>query len=142
MFSEIAEIKSIREQKLHLLAREKELSKPVLTNLDMIPTLYMWFSEIISNRDCPGRVESVTQRKKFLFIVLFLYSPATLAEGKMLSGLREELVRLLNVSPSVISNNCRDIVFLYNWDPDWRMLDGVFIEILSKIKPGINKEVN
>lgn len=136
MFSEIAEIKSIREQKLHLLAREKELSKPVLTNLDMIPKLYIWFSEIISNRDCPGRVESVTQRKKFLFIVLFLYSPVTLAEGKMLSGLREELAKLLNVSPSVISNNCRDIVFLYNWDPDWRMLDGVFNEMMKRIKLG------
>ena len=136
MFSEIAEIKSIREQKSKLLEREKELTEPILTDLDMIETLYTWFSEIISDRDCPGRVESVTQRKKFLFIVLFLYSPATLAEGKMLSGLREELARLLNVSPSVISNNCRDIVFLYNWDPDWRMLDGVFNEMMKRIKPG------
>lgn len=136
MFSEIAEIKSIREQKSRLSEREKELTEPTLTDLDMIPTLYAWFSEIISDRDCPGRVESVTQRKKFLFIVLYLFSPVTLAEGKMLAGLREKLARLYNVSPVVISNNCRDIVFLYNWDPEWRMLDGVFDEMMGKLKPG------
>lgn len=136
MFSEIAEIKSIREQKSRLSEREKELTEPTLTDLDMIPTLYAWFSEIISDRDCPGRVESVTQRKKFLFIVLYLFSPVTLAEGKMLAGLREKLARLYDVSPVVISNNCRDVVFLYNWDPDWRMLDGVFDEMMKKLKPG------
>ena len=43
MFSEIAEIKSIREQKSKLSEREKELTEPILTDLDMIGTLYRWF---------------------------------------------------------------------------------------------------
>ena len=34
MFSEIAEIKSIREQKSKLSEREKELTEPILTDLD------------------------------------------------------------------------------------------------------------
>lgn len=137
MFSKIAEIKSIREQKSRLSDREKELTEPTLTDLNMIPTLFTWFLEIISDRDCPGRVESVTQRKKFLYIILFLYSPVTLAEGKMLTGLREELSRLFNVSPTVISNNYKDIDFLCNRDPDWRMMDGVFDEIMKRIKAGV-----
>ena len=48
MFSEIAEIKSIREQKSKLSEREKELTEPTLTDLNMIETLYGWFQEIIS----------------------------------------------------------------------------------------------
>lgn len=136
MFSEIAEIKSIREQKSRLSERERELTKPTLTDLDMIGTLYEWFKEILESRDCPGRVESVTQRKKFIFIVLFLYSPGALAEGKMLAGLREKLAKLFDVSPVVISNNCRDVVFLYNWDPDWRIMDRVFTEMMKRMKPG------
>ena len=43
MFSEIAEIKSIREQKSKLSEREKELTEPILTDLDMIGMLYRWF---------------------------------------------------------------------------------------------------
>ena len=54
MFSEIAEIKSIREQKSKLSEREKELTEPILTDLDMIGMLYRWFQEIISQkvREC------------------------------------------------------------------------------------------
>ena len=89
MFSEIAEIKSIREQKSKLSAREKELTEPILTDLDMIGALYRWFQEIISQKET-FRVGSVTQRKKFIFIILFLYSPSTLAGGKMKNGLRNK----------------------------------------------------
>lgn len=80
MFSEIAEIKSIREQKSKLSEREKELTEPTLTDLDMIGTLYRWFQEIISQKKT-FRLGNVTQRKKFIFIILFLYSPSTLAKG-------------------------------------------------------------
>ena len=80
MFSEIAEIKSIREQKSKLSEREKELTEPILTDLDMIGTLYRWFQEIISQKET-FRLGNVTQRKKFIFIILFLYSPSTLAGG-------------------------------------------------------------
>ena len=43
MFSEIAEIKSIREQKSKLSEREKELTEPILPELVMIGMLYWWF---------------------------------------------------------------------------------------------------
>ena len=70
MFSEIAEIKSIREQKSKLSEREKELTEPILTDLDMIGMLYRWFQEIISQKEI-FRSGNVTQRKKFIFIILF-----------------------------------------------------------------------
>ena len=46
MFSNIFELKSIREQKYRLSERESEIAKPVLTDLGMIDTLYEWFKEI------------------------------------------------------------------------------------------------
>ena len=39
MFSEIAEIKSIREQKSKLSEREAELTTPILTDLNQISVL-------------------------------------------------------------------------------------------------------
>ncbi|MEI3107214.1 MAG: hypothetical protein V8T16_17585 [Parabacteroides merdae] len=97
MFSEIAEIKSIREQKSKLSEREKELTEPILTDLDMIGMLYRWFQEIISQKEI-FRSGNVTQRKKFIFIILFLYSPSTLAGGKMKNGLRDKLAEVLGVN--------------------------------------------
>ena len=80
-FSSIVELKSIREQKSRLSEREQELSSPILTDFSLIPEIYEWFREILSGADCPPNPESVTQRKKFLFIVLFLFAQVCLPVG-------------------------------------------------------------
>lgn len=120
-FSSIVELKSIREQKSRLSERENELAQPMLTDLSMIPRIYEWFKDILSARDCPPRLESVTQRKKFLFIILFLYSPSTLAGGRLQNGVRAALREVFpEVAPCVISNNISDITFIYQQYKDFR----------------------
>ena len=136
MFSEIAEIKSIREQKSKLSEREKELTEPTLTDLNMIETLYGWFQEIISQKEI-FRSGNVTQRKKFIFIILFLYSPSTLAGGKMKNGLRDKLAEVLGVNAqTTISNNCNNLVFSYQLYKYFRQdVDWIYGEMMERIKP-------
>ena len=120
-FSSIVELKSIREQKSRLSERENELAQPMLTDLSMIPRIYEWFKDILYAKDCPPRLESVTQRKKFLFIILFLYSPSTLAGGRLQNGVRAALREVFpEVAPCVISNNISDITFIYQQYKDFR----------------------
>ena len=135
MFSEIAEIKSIREQKSKLSEREKELTEPTLTDLNMIETLYGWFQEIISQKEI-FRSGNVTQRKKFIFIILFLYSPSTLAGGKMKNGLRDKLAEVLGVNAqTTISNNCNNLVFSYQLYKYFRQdVDWIYGEMMERIK--------
>lgn len=113
MFSNIFELKSIREQKYRLSERESEIAKPVLTDLGMIDTLYEWFKEIaLEGKELPKG--NVSQRKKFIFIILYLYSPTTLAGGKMRAGLREKLAEVFPIKEkSVVSNNTNNLVFSY-----------------------------
>ena len=135
MFSKIAEIKSIREQKSRLSEREKELTEPTLTDLEMIGTLYNWFQDIISQKE-KFRVGNVTQRKKFIFIILFLYSPSTLAGGKMKNGLRDKLAEVLGVNAqTTISNNRNNLVFSYQLYKYFRQdADWIYGEIMEKLK--------
>ena len=134
-FSSIVELKSIREQKSRLSERENELSRPFLSDYSLIQTLYSWFKEILANRDCAPNPESVNQRKKFLFIVLFLYSPSVLAGGKMPDGLRDTICRTLGMNTgSTISKNCADVVFLYQNYKDFRQdIEYLYAEILERI---------
>lgn len=135
-FSSIVELKAIREQKSRLSEREQELSAPMLTDFTLIPEIYSWFKEILSQSDCPPNFESVTQRKKFLFIVLFLFAPSVLAGGRLPNGIRAEIAGVFpDVSPCVISNNIADVSFIYQQYKDFRQdIEYIYIHILEKLK--------
>ena len=135
-FSSIVELKSIREQKSRLSEREQELSSPVLTDFNLIPEVYSWFKEILSDTGCSPNIESVTQRKKFLFIVLFLFAPSVLAGGRLPNGIRAEIAGVFpDVSPCVISNNITDVSFIYQQYKDFRQdIEYLYNRILERLK--------
>ena len=135
-FSSIVELKSIREQKSRLSEREQELSSPVLCDTSLIPQIYSWFKEILSDTGCPPNIESVTQRKKFLFIVLFLFAPSVLAGGRLPNGIRAEIAGVFpDVSPCVISNNIADVSFIYQQYKDFRQdIEYLYNQILERLK--------
>lgn len=134
MFSNIFELKSIREQKHRLSERESEIAKPVLTDLGMIDTLYEWFKEIaLDGKELPKG--NVSQRKKFIFIILYLYSPTTLAGGKMRAGLREKLAEVFPIKEkSVVSNNTNNLVFSYQLYKYFRQdVERIYKEIILRL---------
>lgn len=135
-FSSIVELKAIREQKSRLSEREQELSAPMLTDFALIPEIYSWFKEILSQSDCPPNFESVTQRKKYLFIVLFLFAPSVLAGGRLPNGIRSEIASVFpDVSPCVISNNIADVSFIYQQYKDFRQdIEFIYNQVLERLK--------
>lgn len=135
-FSSIMELKAIREQKSRLSEREQELSSPILADYSLIPEIYVWFKEILAERPCPPNPENVTQRKKFLFIVLFLFAPSVLAGGRIPNGIRAEISHVFpDVSPCVISNNIADVSFIYQNYKDFRLdVECLYNKILDKLK--------
>lgn len=136
VFSSIMELKAIREQKSRLSEREQELSLPILTDLSLIQELYQWFKEILSRMDCPPNPDSVTQRKKFLFIILFLFAPSVLAGGRLPNGIRAEIAHVFpDVSPCVISNNIADVSFIYQQYKDFRQdIEFIYNQVLERLK--------
>lgn len=141
-FSIITELKSVREQKSRLSQREQELSEPLLTSLHLIPTIFRWYCELQGHSGLPERRASTRFRQKFIFILLFLYSPAALAGGKMTKGVRNVLAEVLGFrSPTAISNLCVNVMFYYHNYKDYREdVDYLFTEILTRLK--INGLIN
>lgn len=132
-FAVISEIKSIREDISRLSALESELSKPMLTDVSLIETIYDWFNEISSIG--PKRDRS-TLNKEFIFIILFLYSPGSLAGGKMRSGIREALGKVVGVkAASSISNKITETVFMYKLYKYFRQdLNRIYSEIIKRME--------
>lgn len=135
-FERIIRLKKIRIEKSELSEEENILTTPVLTDKGLISEIYKIFVDLLNERGCPPNVDSVTQRKKFIFIILYLYSPSTLAGGKMARGLRENMSLVLGIqSKSTISDNCADVVFLYqNYGDFSEDIEYLYTEIINRLE--------
>lgn len=135
-FNKIIRLKKIRIEKSELSEEENALTAPILKDKSLIHETYKIFIELLNERGCPPNIDSVTQRKKFIFIILYLFSPSSLVGGKMTAGLREEMSRVLEVqSKSTISDNCADVVFLYqNYGDFSGDIEYLYTEIVNRLK--------
>ena len=91
----------------------KGLSKPRLTDLEAVPELASLYLDHL------GMGEFKTnERISFVFIVLYLYSPASLLGQKMPVGLRGTLADVFGVSVgqvSVYAGRCLFFYEVYAW---------------------------
>lgn len=135
-FDRIIRLKKIKIEMSELAEEGSTLSKPLLSDKSLIYEIYRTFVEILNERSCPPNVECVTQRKKFLFIVLFLFAPGALADGRMPNGLRKVIEAVFpDIRPCTISNNLRDVVFLYQQYKDFcKETEYLYTEIINRLK--------
>lgn len=144
-FNKIIRLKKIRIEKSELSEEENTLTSPILKDKSLIHEIYKIFVELLNERGCPPNIDSVTQRKKFIFIILYLFSPSTLAGGKMIAGLRPELANVLGIqSECTISDNCSDIVFLYqNYGVFRGDIEYLYTEIVNRLRiKGLINSIN
>ncbi len=84
-----------------------EQCKPTLTEISLIPELYVWFCGIHEIKTCKKKSQEVYRRRLFVYLVVKLYSPAKLYKNRyMVEGVREELLKLLPLkAASSVSND-------------------------------------
>ena len=146
----IRDIRKAQEEMESAVARFREHSRPVLTDLSMVPVIYDWFRELSAGNGADGARQSdslfadmviegpmpVERRRKFIFVILYLYAPCRLFSGKMPKGLRRAIVRTLGVrSDTVLSDNANDVLKRYEIYKAWaKDVDGILCAILSRLR--------
>ncbi len=134
-FQKLIDLKKIREDIDNLKEYERGLAAPQIDDMSRIKEAYEVFIEILSDRDCSPNIESVTQRKKFIFIALYIFAPGVLIGDKMPKGFRKLLSDTLNIPGTLVSNNCDDIVFLYQNYRDFSAdVENLYTEILQRLQ--------
>lgn len=131
----VEKIKALKKTRSYIDSEIVELSKPDLTDRKLIPEIYEWFKEILSERDPAPNIESPYQRKKFLFIILSLYNPGFFSDERMTIGLRKNLAGCIgDISETIISENCNDVLFIYQHYKDFSEdIDEIFTEIKARL---------
>lgn len=131
----VTALKIVRDKIIELSRAMKELNDPVLSDLSLLPKLYEVYLDFFARIGNSNSTAQVYNRQKFLFVILYLYSPKTLAGGKMKIGLRDKLSDLFKLnSRTSISDNCSDIVFMYyNYRDFRRDVELLFNEMTNAI---------
>jgi hypothetical protein len=134
MLNNITELKKLRADISVLQSREKELKKPVLDDLGLLPVLYGWFREIQADAPLLPDLDSARQRKKFIFVVIALYSPATFCGYATKAGLCNGLAGFFKLTPVSISRDISDMQFYYEHYRDYAdSMDDIYEQIISRL---------
>lgn len=91
------------------------LKQPLSDDIDRLPALFELYKKTINSH------MHVYNRKKFLFVILYIFSPGTLVGERMRTGLRTKLSELFDLSTSTpISDNCNGLLTQYQNYRDFR----------------------
>lgn len=118
--------------KSELAKEEVELSKPYVTDVNSVGNIYDMFVAIKGKRI--KKRSTTMDRKMFIFIILYFYSPSSLAGFKMRRGLREKIAEVLDCTCSNISHDYKDVGFYYMTYKKFRNdVNEIIAEIQSRI---------
>lgn len=127
----IETIKKIEKTRtaLHQAIVDNELAaSPKLKDLSLIPKIYEIFEQM------KGNEIKVNDRKEFIFVVIYLYSPNKFFGGKMPQGLRRAITKAAKVTcASVISATCTELMVLYTTYSDFRQGVDELVEKAIKV---------
>lgn len=130
IIEKIKRIKKARTALRQAIVDNELATSPKLKDFNLIPKIYKVFEEL------KGNEIKVNDRKEFVFVVIYLYSPNKFFGGKMPQGLRRAIVRATNVTcASVISATCTELMVLYTTYKDFRHgVDELLNAVLGKLE--------
>ena len=120
-----AEIENLKDE-------DKRLSTPIIMNMGIIRNLYDVFCMALKRQDPHANPKDANSRKKFLYAILYIFSPATLVGDVMRHKLREFLSRVIGNTPTGVSRDYKTGVFFYVTYSDFRKdVDSIISEMLQ-----------
>lgn len=128
----VERLRQIHTEMEKLREKEKLLSQPIVENMGMIQNLYDVFRLALKKQNIKADPEGTAERKKFLYAILYIFSPATLVGEVMRHKLRENISAVLGCTPTGVSRDYKTGLFFYATYTDFReSVDLIIIDMLD-----------
>ena len=126
----IKKIEKARTALRQAIADNELATSPRLKDLSLIPKIYEIFEQM------KGKEIKVNDRKEFVFVIIYLYSPNKFFGGKMPQGLRRAITKATKITcANVISVTCTELMVLYTTYSDFRHgVDELMQAVLNKLE--------
>lgn len=109
----VDELRRVKAEIERLKDDEKRLSVPFEMNMGMIQNLYDVFTLSLKRQEPNASPKDSTSRKKFLYAILYIFSPATLVGEVMRYKLRECISSILDCTPTAVSRDYKTGIFYF-----------------------------
>ena len=104
-------------------------TSPRLKDLSLIPKIYEIFEQM------KGKEIKVNDRKEFIFVVIYLYSPNKFFGGKMPQGMRKSISKAAKIDSTCISRTCTELMVLYTTYSDFRQgVDELLKAVMERLE--------
>ena len=128
----IDRLRDIRAEIENLKDEDRRLSVPIVMNMGIIRNLYEVFKVSLKRQDPDATPQDTNSRKKFLYAILYIFSPATLVGDVMRHKLREYVSSVLGCTPTGVSRDYKTGVFFYVTYSDFREeVDSIIRDMLA-----------
>lgn len=138
MDNKILKLKEIREKKRLIEQEERELTEPIMNDINNIGIVYSVFKNQIKKISNSPKEKSVAYRQMFIYVVLMIYAPGVFIGDKMPKGVRSSIASALELNDNtIISHNTVNVIFMYNhykWFRD--SVNYLYAEILFRLNYG------
>lgn len=128
----VERLRQIHLEMEKLMEKEKKLSQPIVENMGMIQNLYDVFRLALKKQNAKADPDGTAERKKFLYAILYIFSPTTLVGEVMRHKLRENISAVLGCTPTGVSRDYKTGLFFYATYTDFReSVDLIIIDMLD-----------
>lgn len=125
----VEELRRVHSEIDDLKDEYRRLSIPIVMNMGMIRNMYDVFTMSLKRLAPNAQPNDTNSRKKFLYAILYIFSPATLVGEVMRHKLRECVSRVVGCTPTGVSRDYKTSIFFYATykefrdDVDWIIRD-------------------
>ena len=107
---EIEKLRNVRTKKDEYIKAEIDFNESIVQDISLMDNVYRIFTELSKN----GSQDKYMLRKQFIFIAVWMFSPYSLMDVKLRSGVREKIAHLLDLHcAGAVSNELQDLLFYY-----------------------------
>ena len=111
LYEYITHVENIHRKRVAIETEERELTMPIITNIDKIGDIYNIYSDEIAKIGI--KLHSIDGRRIFIFLVIRLFCPAVYTGSKLKRGIRDRIAEVIGCEASIISHDFRNLTFHY-----------------------------
>ena len=136
---DLSRIRFAKEAMVEMKQLEHDASvalEPSLKDVSLVEEVYTRFLAFIN---WSGKAMDANNRKKFLFIAVYLFCPSVLIGHTMPRGFRDRIKELIRAkSATTVSNDVANLLFFYNHYKDFKEdVDNAFAYIAEGMNLGV-----